>query len=68
MIFPRNSDLKLLIRCLCLDFILNCFRQAAASKYRSLLLAEAAVMLPLVLGDVVYSYYVFRGKTSDEAL
>jgi cytochrome d ubiquinol oxidase subunit II len=45
------------------------FRQAAAApESQSLLLVGTAVMLPLVLGYVAYSYYVFRGKTSDEAL
>ena len=45
------------------------FRQAAAApESQSLLLVGTAVMLPMVLGYVAYSYYVFRGKTSDEAL
>ena len=45
------------------------FRQAAASpESQSFLLVGTAVMLPLVLGYVAYSYYVFRGKTSDETL
>jgi cytochrome d ubiquinol oxidase subunit II len=45
------------------------FRQAAAApESQSLLLVGTAVMLPLILGYVAYSYYVFRGKTTDEAL
>jgi cytochrome d ubiquinol oxidase subunit II len=45
------------------------FRQAAAApESQSFLLVGTAVMLPLVLGYVAYSYYVFRGKTSDETL
>ena len=45
------------------------FRQAAAApESQSLLLVGAAVMLPVVLGYVAFNYYVFRGKTSDEAL
>ncbi|HUV76706.1 MAG TPA: cytochrome d ubiquinol oxidase subunit II [Desulfobacterales bacterium] len=45
------------------------FRQAAAApESQSFLLVGTAVMLPLVLGYAAYSYYVFRGKTSDEAL
>ena len=45
------------------------FRQAAAApESHSLLLVGTVVMLPLVLGYVAYSYYVFRGKTSDETL
>jgi cytochrome bd ubiquinol oxidase subunit II len=45
------------------------FRQAAAApESHSLLLVGTAVMLPVVLGYVAYSYYVFRGKTSDETL
>ena len=45
------------------------FRQAAAApESQSLLLVGIAVMLPLILGYVAYSYYVFRGKATDEAL
>ncbi len=45
------------------------FRQAAAApESQSLLLVGTVVMLPLILGYVAYSYYVFRGKTSDETL
>jgi cytochrome d ubiquinol oxidase subunit II len=45
------------------------FRQAAAApESQSFLLVGTAVMLPLVLGYAAYSYYVFRGKTTDEAL
>jgi cytochrome bd ubiquinol oxidase subunit II len=45
------------------------FRQAAASpQSQSLLLIGAAISLPLVLSYTAYCYYVFRGKTSREAL
>jgi cytochrome bd ubiquinol oxidase subunit II len=45
------------------------FRQAAASpESQSLLLIGAAISLPLVLSYTAYCYYVFRGKTSHEAL
>ena len=45
------------------------FRKAAAApESQSLLLVGTVVMLPVVLGYFVYSYYVFRGKTSDETL
>ena len=45
------------------------FRQAAASpESQSLLLVGAAISLPLVFSYAAYSYYVFRGKTSHEAL
>ena len=45
------------------------FRKAAAApESQSLLLVGTVVMLPVVLGYVAYSYYVFRGKTSDETL
>ncbi|MFO7554303.1 MAG: cytochrome d ubiquinol oxidase subunit II [Desulfobacterales bacterium] len=45
------------------------FRQAAAApESQSLLLVGTVVMLPLILGYVAYCYYVFRGKSSDEAL
>ncbi len=45
------------------------FRQAAASpQSQSLLLIGAAITLPLILSYAAYCYYVFRGKTSHEAL
>ncbi len=45
------------------------FRQAAAApESQSLLLVGTVVLLPIILGYVAYCYYVFRGKTSDEAL
>jgi cytochrome d ubiquinol oxidase subunit II len=45
------------------------FRQAAASPQSlSLLLIGAAVCLPVILTYAGYSYYVFRGKASHEAL
>jgi cytochrome bd ubiquinol oxidase subunit II len=45
------------------------FRQAAASpQSQSLLLIGAAISLPIVLSYTAYCYYVFRGKTSHEAL
>jgi cytochrome d ubiquinol oxidase subunit II len=45
------------------------YRQAAAAaESQSLLLVGTVVMLPMVLGYTVYCYYIFRGKTSDEAL
>ena len=45
------------------------FRQAAAvAESQSLLLVGTIIMLPVVLGYTVYCYYIFRGKTSDEAL
>jgi cytochrome bd ubiquinol oxidase subunit II len=44
------------------------FRQAAAApESQSLLLVGTVVLLPVILGYVAYCYYVFRGKTSDEA-
>ncbi len=43
------------------------FRQAAAApQSQSLLLVGTAVMLPIILIYVSYTYYVFRGKTSEE--
>jgi cytochrome d ubiquinol oxidase subunit II len=45
------------------------FRQAAAvAESQSLLLVGTVVMLPVVLGYTIFCYYIFRGKTSDEAL
>ncbi len=45
------------------------FRQAAASpQSQSLLLIGVAITLPLILSYAAFSYYVFRGKTSHEAL
>ena len=44
------------------------FRQAAAApESQSLLLVGTVVLLPVILGYVAYCYYIFRGKTSDEA-
>ncbi len=44
------------------------FRQAAASpQSQSLLLIGTVILLPLVLAYTGYSYYVFRGKVSEEA-
>lgn len=44
------------------------FRHAAAApESQSLLIVGTSVMLPLILCYVAYCYYVFRGKTSDEA-
>ncbi len=43
------------------------FRQAAAApSSQSLLLVGTAVLLPIVLVYTGYTYYVFRGKVSDE--
>lgn len=39
---------------------------AAVSTSQSLLLVGTAVFLPIILAYTAYSYYVFRGKTSDE--
>ncbi len=45
------------------------FRQAAAAPQSlSLLLIGAVICLPVVLSYTAYSYYVFRGKASHEAL
>jgi cytochrome d ubiquinol oxidase subunit II len=44
------------------------FRQAAAApESQSLLLVGTAVILPVVLAYTGYCYYLFRGKSSDEA-
>lgn len=39
---------------------------AAASSSQSLLLVGTAILLPVILAYTAYSYYVFRGKSSDE--
>lgn len=45
------------------------FRQAAAApESQSLLLVGTLAMLPVVLGYTAYCYYLFREKTSHEAL
>jgi len=44
------------------------FRQAAAApESQSLLLIGTVFLLPLILVYVGYCYYLFRGKSSDEA-
>jgi cytochrome d ubiquinol oxidase subunit II len=45
------------------------FRQAAAAApSQSLLLVGTVILLPLVLGYTAYCYYLFRGKSSHEAI
>jgi cytochrome d ubiquinol oxidase subunit II len=39
---------------------------AAVSSSQSLLLVGTAIFLPIILAYTAYSYYVFRGKASDE--
>ena len=39
---------------------------SAASSSQSLLLVGTAILLPVILAYTAYSYYVFRGKSSDE--
>jgi cytochrome d ubiquinol oxidase subunit II len=39
---------------------------AAAPESQSLLLVGTAIMLPVVLANAAYGYYVFRGKASHE--
>ena len=44
------------------------WQAAAAPESQSLLLIGTAIMLPVVLTYTGYSYYIFRGKTSHEAI
>lgn len=48
-------------------FEITIWQAAAAPESQSLLLVGTAIMLPLVLAYTGYCYYVFKGKTSDEA-
>jgi cytochrome d ubiquinol oxidase subunit II len=40
---------------------------AASPKSQSLLLIGVLLLLPFILGYTIYSYYVFRGKSTDQA-
>ena len=40
---------------------------AAVSTSQSLLLVGTVIFLPIILAYTAYSYYVFRGKTSDKS-
>lgn len=44
------------------------WQAAAAPESQSLLLIGTVIMLPVVLTYTGYSYYIFRGKTSHEAI
>ena len=41
---------------------------AAASTSQSITLIGTAIMLPIILGYTAYCYYIFRDKSSDEAM
>ncbi len=49
-------------------FDLTLWDAAAATTSLSLLLVGAVIFLPVVLGYTAYSYYIFRGKTTDEPM
>ncbi len=49
-------------------FAVTLHQAAAAPESLSLLLVGATIMLPVVLAYTVYSYYVFKGKSSHEPL
>ena len=49
-------------------FEITIWQAAAAPESQSLMLVGTVIMLPLVLGYTGYCYYVFKGKTSDEAV
>ena len=40
---------------------------AAVSTSQSILLVGTVIFLPIILAYTAYSYYVFRGKTSDKS-
>jgi len=47
-------------------FEITIWQAAAAPESQSLLLVGTVLLLPVVLGYVGYSYYIFRGKASHE--
>ncbi|MGB0935465.1 MAG: cytochrome d ubiquinol oxidase subunit II, partial [Alphaproteobacteria bacterium] len=49
-------------------FEVTIWEAAAADTSLSILLVGAAIILPIILLYTAYSYYVFRGKTSDEKM
>ncbi len=48
-------------------FNFTLWEAAAAPTSQSFTLIGVAALLPVILGYTAYSYYVFRGKSSDEA-
>jgi cytochrome d ubiquinol oxidase subunit II len=48
-------------------FNFTLWEAAAAPTSQSFTLIGVAVLLPVILGYTAYSYYIFRGKSSDEA-
>lgn len=49
-------------------FKITIWQAAAVPESQSLLLVGTVIMLPLVLAYTAYCYYIFRGKTSHEAI
>lgn len=49
-------------------FELTLWEAAAAPESQSLILIGTVIMLPIILAYTAYCYYVFRGKSSHEAL
>ena len=49
-------------------FEITIWQAAAAPESQSLLLVGTILLLPVVLGYVGYSYYLFRGKASHETI
>jgi cytochrome d ubiquinol oxidase subunit II len=49
-------------------FRFNIWQAAASGPSLSLMLVGVVPLLPLILGYTAYSYYIFRGKSSHEAL
>jgi cytochrome d ubiquinol oxidase subunit II len=49
-------------------FRFNIWQAAASGQSLSLMLVGVVPLLPLILGYTAYSYYIFRGKSSHEAL
>ena len=48
-------------------FNLTLWDAAAVSTSQSILLVGIVIFLPIILAYTIYSYYVFRGKTSDQS-
>jgi len=49
-------------------FEITIWQAAAVAESQSLLLVGTVLLLPVVLGYVGYSYYIFRGKASHETI
>ena len=51
-----------------IPFKFTIYEAASSAPALSLMLIGVAILLPIILAYTAFSYYVFRGKTSEESL